>query len=200
MPRTPARAPRRCWSSAAAQTPDKLQARPWTCSCLQLFVPQTVVLLRAKLPITAELAAVMTPSSVSHAFPAEQVWQNHTDLDLAFSHLSTLTMFTSLLYLEQFKHNVQANIDEVYGCLRKSKLPFGPHKGELKPLEHYAFRDDPKEAKVFWDVRKGLIPIVGGARESGALAAPSLVLNVYFALVHTPCTTFSLSSCSKLLL
>ena len=55
------------------------------------------------------------------------------------------------------------------GSLRKSKLPFGPHKGELKPLEHYAFRDDPKEAKVFWDVRKGLIPIVGGARESGAL-------------------------------
>ena len=64
---------------------------------------------------------------------------------------------------------MQANIDEVYGCLRRSKLSFGPHKGELKSLEHYAFRDDPKEAKVFWDVRKGLIPIVGGARESGAL-------------------------------
>ena len=63
----------------------------------------------------------------------------------------------------------QANIDEVLGSLRKSKLPFGPHKGELKSLEHYAFRDDPKESKVFWDVRKGLIPIVGGARESGAL-------------------------------
>ncbi len=54
------------------------------------------------------------------------------------------------------------------GSLRRSKLLFGPHKGELKPLEHYPFRDDPKEAKVFWDVRKGLIPIVGGARESGA--------------------------------
>jgi D-lactate dehydrogenase len=74
------------------------------------------------------------------------------------------------------ERNVQANIDEVYGCLKKSKLPFGPHKGELKPLEHYAFRDDPKEAKVFWDVRKGLIPIVGGARESGAMSALPLGL------------------------
>ena len=56
------------------------------------------------------------------------------------------------------------------GSLRRSKLLFGPHKGELKSLEHYPFRDDPKESKVFWDVRKGLIPIVGGARESGARA------------------------------
>ncbi len=63
--------------------------------------------------------------------------------------------------------SLQANIDDVLGSLRRSKLLFGPHKGELKPLDHYPFRDDPKEAKVFWDVRKGLIPIVGGARESG---------------------------------
>ena len=30
-----------------------------------------------------------------------------------------------------------------------------------------AFRHDPKEYNVFWDARKGLIPIVGGAREVG---------------------------------
>ena len=83
---------------------------------------------------------------------------------------------------------MQANIDEVYGCLKKSKLPFGPHKGELKPLEHYAFRDDPKEAKVFWDVRKGLIPIVGGARESGAV--PVLHSGVKLQIAScAPCVT-----------
>ena len=63
---------------------------------------------------------------------------------------------------------LQERIDEVYDVLKRSKLPFGAHQGQLRPLEQYAFRDDPKEAKVFWDVRKGLIPIVGGAREPGA--------------------------------
>lgn len=56
----------------------------------------------------------------------------------------------------------------MYETLRKRKLPFGAHAGEPQPLERYAFRDDPKESKVFWDVRKGLIPIVGGSREAGA--------------------------------
>lgn len=63
---------------------------------------------------------------------------------------------------------VQENIDQVYDTLRKTKLPFGAHVGEAMPLERYSFRDDPKESKVFWDVRKGLIPIVGGGREPGA--------------------------------
>lgn len=31
----------------------------------------------------------------------------------------------------------------------------------------YPFKHDPKDFKVYWDVRKGLIPIVGGAREPG---------------------------------
>ena len=31
-----------------------------------------------------------------------------------------------------------------------------------------AFRHDPKESGVYWDARKGLIPIVGGAREPGS--------------------------------
>lgn len=66
----------------------------------------------------------------------------------------------------------QERIDEVYDTLLKRKLPFGAHAGEPQPLERYAFRDDPKESKVFWDVRKGLIPIVGGGREPGA--APGL--------------------------
>ncbi len=31
-----------------------------------------------------------------------------------------------------------------------------------------AFRHDPKDYGVYWDARKGLIPIVGGAREPGS--------------------------------
>ena len=52
--------------------------------------------------------------------------------------------------------------------LRESGLPFGAHAGQPRKLEDYPFRMDDAESKVFWDVRKGLIPIVGGGREPGA--------------------------------
>jgi D-lactate dehydrogenase len=63
--------------------------------------------------------------------------------------------------------DLTGRIAEVHGALARSGLPFGPAPGELKPLDAYEFRHDPKQAKVYWDVRKGLIPIVGGAREAG---------------------------------
>ena len=85
------------------------------------------------------------------------------------------------------------------GSLKRSKLPFGPHKNELKGLEHYPFRDDPKEAKVFWDVRKGLIPIVGGARESGARCWPvidGVPVNTIHFLLQDEVSLTCLSSAS----
>ena len=34
-------------------------------------------------------------------------------------------------------------------------------------LQTYEFKHSTKDANVYWDVRKGLIPIVGAAREAG---------------------------------
>lgn len=34
-------------------------------------------------------------------------------------------------------------------------------------LETYEFKKSPEDYNVYWDVRKGLIPIVGAARETG---------------------------------
>ena len=62
---------------------------------------------------------------------------------------------------------MQAMIAEVIVALEESGLPFGATKADPKKLSFYPFRHDPKEYGVFWDVRKGLIPIVGGARETG---------------------------------
>lgn len=38
---------------------------------------------------------------------------------------------------------------------------------EPQPLEAYEFKHDPKDFKIYWDVRRGLIPIVGAARKPG---------------------------------
>lgn len=62
---------------------------------------------------------------------------------------------------------VQARIHEVNSALAESNLPLGAHAEEGQQLSRYPFREDPAESKVFWDVRKGLIPIVGGGREPG---------------------------------
>eukprot|EP00967_Tisochrysis_lutea_P106173 scaffold162525_cov30-Tisochrysis_lutea.AAC.2 len=58
---------------------------------------------------------------------------------------------------------LKAAIDEVLIALRNSKVPVASQVG----YNEEAFRHDPKEYNVFWDARKGLIPIVGGARETG---------------------------------
>lgn len=60
---------------------------------------------------------------------------------------------------------------QVHRALRRSGLPFGAKAVEPKALEDYPFHHDAKNSKTFWDVRKGLIPIVGAAREVSAAAA-----------------------------
>jgi D-lactate dehydrogenase len=62
---------------------------------------------------------------------------------------------------------LKERIHEVTSALRESGLKFGAHSDQLQDLDNYPFRKDPAESKVFWDVRKGLIPIVGGGREAG---------------------------------
>ena len=64
---------------------------------------------------------------------------------------------------------MQERIDEVKGALCNSGVSFGAKQAEPKDVNTYAFKHDPKDFKVYWDVRKGLIPIVGGARETGNL-------------------------------
>ena len=52
-------------------------------------------------------------------------------------------------------------------ALNRAKLPFGARKAHPMRLDTYEFKMDKKDYNVYWDVRKGLIPIVGGARETG---------------------------------
>ena len=61
----------------------------------------------------------------------------------------------------------QARIREVQIALSKARLPFGARAAQPMPLDAYPFKEEPKDYNVYWDVRKGLIPIVGGARETG---------------------------------
>ena len=61
----------------------------------------------------------------------------------------------------------QAMISDVIVTLEQSGLPFGANKATPQKLSYYPFRHEPKDYGVFWDTRKGLIPIVGGAREVG---------------------------------
>ena len=62
---------------------------------------------------------------------------------------------------------VQDRIAEVQTALNRAKLPFGARKVHPMSLDTYEFKLDKKDYNVYWDVRKGLIPIVGGARETG---------------------------------
>lgn len=62
---------------------------------------------------------------------------------------------------------VQERIDECKGALTLANVAFGAKRAEPKDVDTYGFKKDPKDFNVYWDVRKGLIPIVGGARETG---------------------------------
>lgn len=64
---------------------------------------------------------------------------------------------------------VQERIDECKGALTLANVAFGAKRSEPKDVDTYGFKKDPKDFNVYWDVRKGLIPIVGGARETGLL-------------------------------
>ena len=57
---------------------------------------------------------------------------------------------------------------EVMGSMKAAGLPFGARKDTPQDMEFYPFKRDAKDYGVYWDTRKGLIPIVGGARETGA--------------------------------
>lgn len=61
----------------------------------------------------------------------------------------------------------QARIAQVSNALKAAKLPFGAKSADPQELETYEFKNNPKDYNVYWDVRKGLIPIVGAARETG---------------------------------
>ncbi len=65
----------------------------------------------------------------------------------------------------------QERICEVRQALLKAKLPFGAKAAQPMPLDAYEFKRDKADYNVYWDVRKGLIPIVGAARETGAARA-----------------------------
>jgi len=67
----------------------------------------------------------------------------------------------------QSPEDLQASIDDVCSALKLAGVPFGARKLDPQPLETYPFTEEAKEYSVFWDVRKGLIPIVGAARETG---------------------------------
>ncbi len=66
--------------------------------------------------------------------------------------------------------DMQERIDEVKGALQAANVTCGGTRAEPKDLDTYDFKKDPKDFNVYWDVRKGLIPIVGGARETGGIS------------------------------
>jgi D-lactate dehydrogenase len=62
---------------------------------------------------------------------------------------------------------LEESCDEVRRALKRHDLPLGGRSDAPRSLDAYAFTSDNKTCKTFWDVRKGLIPIVGAAREPG---------------------------------
>ena len=66
------------------------------------------------------------------------------------------------------KRALQERICEVRKALLRANLPFGGKASQPMSLDEYCFKHEPADYNVYWDVRKGLIPIVGAARETGA--------------------------------
>lgn len=65
--------------------------------------------------------------------------------------------------------DMQARINEVNQAMIRGGLQFGATAEKPQDISMYPFRKEKADYSVYWDVRKGLIPIVGGARESGML-------------------------------
>jgi len=59
---------------------------------------------------------------------------------------------------EDLQKNIDAVTQSIDNCGLEPTMP---------RAVHYPFYEEPKKTKVYWDVRKGLIPIVGGSREAG---------------------------------
>lgn len=90
---------------------------------------------------------------------------------------------------------LQERIDECKGALSLANVAFGAKRAEPKDVDTYGFKKDPKDFNVYWDVRKGLIPIVGGARETGvslllpfhaALSILNRLGSTFYAQLHLP--------------
>jgi D-lactate dehydrogenase len=79
--------------------------------------------------------------------------------------LKTVGKFGSALLIEcrgKTPADLDRNIQEVETALAGAKL-----RTTQPQQQSYPFHKDPGAYNVFWDVRKGLIPIVGGGRETG---------------------------------
>ena len=72
--------------------------------------------------------------------------------------------------------DLRKRIAEVNAALTRAQLPLGRTAAAPKTVEDYPFQHKAADYNVFWDVRKGLIPIVGAAREAGALSCRLRVL------------------------
>lgn len=59
------------------------------------------------------------------------------------------------------------SINEVTSVLKQGGIRFGNREKVPKTLEAYPFTEDAEVYTTYWDVRKGLIPMVGAARETG---------------------------------
>ena len=76
-------------------------------------------------------------------------------------------------------------------------LQFGAKQDTPQELSMYPFKHEKADYSVYWDVRKGLIPIVGGARESGMLGC-SCALCQHFGLHHRRLLFCNLWMCTAL--
>ena len=57
-----------------------------------------------------------------------------------------------------------ARIEQVQAALRRSSVPL---LGGGDIAAAYPFTSEERVTKIFWDMRKGLVPLVGGQREPG---------------------------------
>jgi D-lactate dehydrogenase len=73
---------------------------------------------------------------------------------------------------------------EVVRVLTEAGLTFGSKAGQPQPIGAYEFKHEPKDFKVYWDVRKGLIPIVGAGREP--VSDLGRVLDLNLNLIRCP--------------
>jgi len=63
--------------------------------------------------------------------------------------------------------DLEKSIKEVTAVLNEGGIRFGNKAASLKQLDAYPFTEDAEVYGTYWDVRKGLIPMVGAARETG---------------------------------
>ena len=84
------------------------------------------------------------------------------------------------------EEDLEKRIAEVNAALKRAGLPLGRRASEPKAVEQYPFYHDAQDYNVFWDVRKGLIPIVGAAREAGACSCCTVLHAFELPLVLHP--------------